>query len=247
MADRIDQATALTKGLPRFMLSAARRASLVARLGKVGVKGVGKSLADGVLEVYFGYKPIMSDIDACAETLSKEFDPETVDASAKRRDTRQTSLVFTGSKFWKDEEWWYKVKCGCEAQITNPNLALAQSLGLVNPFATAWELMPWSFVVDYFINVNQFVNCLTDEYGVALSKPFTRETMWSFSLYRDQTINVVTKAITGGYDTGIWYRAARASTTLPSVRLGVRQFSLGKDLSRLVTSSALLLQALTRR
>jgi hypothetical protein len=102
-------------------------------------------------------------------------------------------------------------------------------------------------VVDYFINVNQFVNCLTDEYGVALSKPFTRETMWSFSLYRDQTINVVTKAITGGYDTGIWYRAARASTTLPSVRLGVRQFSLGKDLSRLVTSSALLLQALTRR
>jgi hypothetical protein len=187
--------------------------------------GVGQAFSNDILKVFFGYMPLMSDVQTCAELLSRDFDPQQVEAYCKRADNSTTGSSVVSNRWLKREEWWYKAKMGCEAQIDNPNLYLAQKLGLINPFATAWELMRWSFVVDYFVNVNQFVNSLTDQYGVALTEPYTRENM---------------------YRTGIWCREVRASRSLPAVKLGVRQFSLGKDLSRLVTSSALLLQALTR-
>jgi len=246
MADRLDQARRVVKQLPPFLYHSVLRATLVAELTRYTVKGVGKKFADGVLEVFFGYKPIMSDVQSCAETLSKDFAPQGVECYAKRRDSKLTSSQLESNWWRKEEQWWLKVKCGCTCQVSNPNLFLADSIGLVNPFATAWEMMPWSFVVDYFINVNQFIGALTSEYGVLLKEPYTRGNSWSFSLYENRDFNTVTHVLRGGYSTGIWYRGNRSSRTLPSVKLGVRQLSLGKDLSRLVTSGALLLQVLTR-
>jgi len=248
MADRLDQARRIVKQLPPFLYHGLLRATLVAEAGRYVVRGVGKKFADGVLEVFFGYMPIMSDVQSCAETLSKDFSPIGIDASAKRKDSKLSGVQNIPTLWWrKDEQWWLKVKCGCTCQVTNPNMFLADSIGLVNPFATVWELLPWSFVVDYFVNVNQFIGALTADYGVSLSEPFTRNNCWSFAQYENRDFNPVTKALLGGYSTGIWARGNRSSRSLPSVRLGVRQLSLGKDLSRLVTSGALLLQALTRR
>jgi hypothetical protein len=205
--------------------------------------GVGQAFSNDILKVFFGYMPLMSDVQTCAELLSRDFDPQQVEAYCKRADNSTTGSSVVSNRWLKREEWWYKAKMGCEAQINNPNLYLAQKLGLINPFATAWELMRWSFVVDYFVNVNQFVNSLTDQYGVALTEPYTRENMWSYAEYTNWAYPTLNP---GMYRTGIWCREVRASRSLPAVKLGVRQFSLGKDLSRLVTSSALLLQALTR-
>lgn len=246
MANDLERARTLFLRLPPGLLHAVKRATLIQEVGRIGVYGVGKTLADDVLKVYFGYKPIMSDVQTCAENLSKDFDPVCVDSSAKRRDVSLTSSTLESNWWRKKSEWWYKSKMGCYAKVANPNQFLAQKLGLVNPFATAWELMQWSFVIDYFVNVGQFVGSLTETYGLQLTKPWTRNTMGSFTDYLSRDYNLVTHVIRGEYDTGIWYRACRASTGLPSVRLGFRQFSLGKDLSRLVTSSALLLQALTK-
>jgi hypothetical protein len=246
MATDLDRARTLFLRLPPGLYHAAKKATLIQEAGRIGVFGAGKTLADDVLKVYFGYKPIMSDVQTSAELLSEDFQPYHVEAYAKRRDNSLTSSTLESNWWRKNTEYWYKTKVGCNAQVSNPNLYLAQKLGLVNPFSTAWELMRWSFIFDYFVNVGQFVNSLTDLYGLSLSKAYTRNNMFSFSEYLSRDYNLVTHKITGEYTTGIWYRATRATTGLPTVRLGLRQFSLGKDLSRLVTSSALLLQAMTR-
>jgi hypothetical protein len=53
---------------------------------------------------------------------------------------------------------------GCEIsaryRVSNPELLLASSLGLANPFALAWELTPLSFVLDWFVSVGDFLNGL---------------------------------------------------------------------------------------
>jgi hypothetical protein len=54
-------------------------------------------------------------------------------------------------------------------RITNPNLFLANRLGLLNLPGVAWDLIPWSFVVNMFTNMGQMVNSLTDFVGVEVS------------------------------------------------------------------------------
>jgi len=39
-------------------------------------------------------------------------------------------------------------------------------MGLINPAEVAWELTPWSFVVDWFIPVGNFLEALTARAGV---------------------------------------------------------------------------------
>ena len=52
--------------------------------------------------------------------------------------------------------------------ITNPNLLLANRLGLVNPLSVAWELVPFSFVVDWFSGVGNVLDGYTDLLGLSV-------------------------------------------------------------------------------
>jgi hypothetical protein len=51
--------------------------------------------------------------------------------------------------------------------VTNPNLFLANRLGLLNLPGVAWDLIPWSFVVNMVTNAAQMINSVTDFIGVA--------------------------------------------------------------------------------
>jgi hypothetical protein len=54
-------------------------------------------------------------------------------------------------------------------KITNHNLYVANQPGLLNPAVVAWELVPFSFVVDWVVNVKQVLESLTTYLGVSLS------------------------------------------------------------------------------
>lgn len=53
-------------------------------------------------------------------------------------------------------------------RITNHNLLLANQLGFVNPALTAWQLLPFSFAVDWFANIGQVLGSLTDFVGIEI-------------------------------------------------------------------------------
>lgn len=45
-------------------------------------------------------------------------------------------------------------------RLSNPNLSFASQMGLTNPLLVAWELVPFSFVADWFVNVSDVLEQL---------------------------------------------------------------------------------------
>lgn len=54
-------------------------------------------------------------------------------------------------------------------KIVNHNLNTLNQLGLINPARTAWNVVPFSFIVDWFSNVGQVLGSLTDFAGLSIS------------------------------------------------------------------------------
>lgn len=132
-----------------------------------------KKIADSYLEVIFGWQPLISDIKAACDTVIQGADKlEFVRASA------QTEYEW---KTLKERPRWYKesadyhgtVRCVAAAgiRITNPNRWLAERAGLINPAAVAWDVVPFSFLVNMVSNVGALVNSITDFAGLSFEQP----------------------------------------------------------------------------
>lgn len=129
-----------------------------------------KVLAKNWLEYHFGWEPLIKDIGNSVDILQRQPPHGVVikgrnhrtDKSVYREqggDTRRVDLLTSDTK----------VSLGCTVNISNPNLFLANQMGFVNPLTVAWELVPFSFVVDWFVNVSDFLSSCSDWLGVDVS------------------------------------------------------------------------------
>lgn len=126
------------------------------------------------LEYSYGWKPLVKDIFEASQVLSLPVK----DIYIHARSSSPFETVYTQTK----ESWWdsktvetnsVKLKVfarvGGVVSVTNPNLQIAKNAGLTNPLAWAWELVPWSFVVDWFVNVGKIIESLDDTLGLTVS------------------------------------------------------------------------------
>jgi hypothetical protein len=51
-------------------------------------------------------------------------------------------------------------------EVSNSRLAQSQALGLLNPAQLAWNLLPFSFVVDWFVDINKLLGMMTSTAGI---------------------------------------------------------------------------------
>lgn len=215
--------------------------------GIIPVKGPGKGFADKTLEWKFGWKPLITDCQSVMELLSSEIPHVPIEASAKVRGLTQRE-VYVGAGDWYStrHEYWIKVKVGGRFVLTNPNLYLLDRLGITNPFTSVWEVLPWSFVVDYFVNVGQFVQSLVPMYGAHFEDGWRRTVKSDLSTYSSWTRpGGGSNPLTGSGKVIERRTSCRAVVGLPEVTLTRKEWTWGKDLSRLQTSTALLLQRIT--
>lgn len=124
-----------------------------------------KSLADLFLELHFGWEPLVKDIQAALEVLDAPFKSVPVRGKGKAHKTRKSGGAYPASAVTA-EQLMYRVSIGGEVSVTNPNLRLAQQMGLLNPFEIALELVPWSFVLGWFGNLQQYLGSFTDFAGL---------------------------------------------------------------------------------
>lgn len=135
-----------------------------------------KDLASAWLEFSYGWVPLVGDIGSAVDLLQNPFPPARLNAMGSR-----VTEVFD----WADpnnsayEQRWLhrrmvtRAYVGARLSIENPNLWLANRLGFTNPLTIAWELVPFSFVVDWFAPVQSFLSNYSAYDGLKLECPYT--------------------------------------------------------------------------
>jgi len=132
-----------------------------------------KAFASNYLEFHFGWAPLMNDIFTSVDILQSPI--RDIAAVGKGMTVQKRNTMSQNDSIrWVTEHKFYS-QYGSLFAVTNPNLYLANQLGLVNPLVVAWELIPFSFVVDWFVNVSQFCAAGSDLFGVTTKMPYTTD------------------------------------------------------------------------
>lgn len=121
------------------------------------------------LEGVFGWLPLMQDIYDAYQVLSGPLRSSPVKANASIIYSK--SIKDTNHKLTVQTELGARI--GAMGRMTNPNLALLGDLGLINPLAVAWDKVPYSFVVNWFLPVGAFLESLTDLVGYEVTRAYT--------------------------------------------------------------------------
>lgn len=121
------------------------------------------------LEAQYGWLPLMSDMYGAYEDARKGFFREPrISSKGKatdesRKDYPLSSYLYTGANaFHCIQSCFVRL----DYVLDSPRLQMAANKGLTNPLEVAWELLPYSFVADWFLPIGEFIGCLDADFGV---------------------------------------------------------------------------------
>lgn len=141
-----------------------------------------RSLAQNWLELQYGWKPLLSDIYGACEFLAKQHNyvPRSrIQKSAKRVVTRNPDVGLASS--WGDtyvtkQTDLYEVKY--IIYFSEPiGGSIPAALGLTNPLSVAWELVPFSFLADWFLPIGSYIDRIGATHGLTFLKG-CKTTFW---------------------------------------------------------------------
>lgn len=122
-----------------------------------------KRLANHWLEYQYGWKPLLQDAFGAAELLAKHVANEPclgfARATGKHKLVKLHSMG-PGVNFNGYTAWDCKVSLSVRYSLENEGVAALSQTGILNPALLAWELLPFSFVVDWFIPVGNYLQSL---------------------------------------------------------------------------------------
>lgn len=129
---------------------------------------VSKRLSSHWLEFVYGWKPLLSDAFDSAELIAQKSieqvrDCDTLRASAfQGRSLSQTQLEeLMGTKMFTKFDSLFKARFSAAYRLESQAQQTLAQTGLTNPALLAWELLPYSFVVDWFVPVGTYLESLT--------------------------------------------------------------------------------------
>lgn len=164
------------------------------------------ALSRKYLEIVYGWNPLMQDIYG-VYVLAKEQSVKAMLLSAEGKSNR--NLQGGGSEFhdfsnatttkWISTNEDAKVRCKLYGRI-DPNhagLRALNQLGLLNPVSLAWELVNWSFVVDWFCPVGAVLNAFTAPAGLSFvsgTKSVRGTFRGTYENWRDPFGNIISES-----------------------------------------------------
>lgn len=128
-----------------------------------------RELSSRWLEAQYGWLPLLSDIYGAYEDIQKGFFREPRLSSFAR--VGQTSSTTTRERYnaydiTYDSEVTDSYFVRLDYVLSSSKLGFAVQKGLTNPLEVAWELVPFSFVWDWFNPVGEFLSCLDADFAV---------------------------------------------------------------------------------
>jgi len=190
------------------------------------------------LEYWMGWAPSVGDVVSGLKVLTSEtFFMEPLHIIG--RSSQPITFSYSGEHVVHSSSGSAHGQVNALVTISNPNLMLANRLGLLNPVATAWEMTPFSWLLGWAVNLEQIFSSWSDLAGYSFKYPYTtyfatlsgNRKMWGYSPYTD-------------YNDGPWERVMlRRSLGIQPPRFCIVKL---KALSptRALTATSLLVQAL---
>ena len=138
-------------------------------------KGKINKVAQMGLAVQYGIRPLLSDCYGAAEALAKsDLDLPPPQVITKRsslpfnivRDASKPALGYTHTIISKGK-FDFTTKCSV---LVDGAASAAFSVSSLNPAGLAWELLPLSFVADWFFDIGGWVNSWTAGIGVQVTQ-----------------------------------------------------------------------------
>ena len=146
----------------------------VKKLTSFGPKRLG-AIPNAWLELCYGWQPLLADVKGTFDVLKardKDADTDRVTVKGFRHDvtdvviTSNVSIAGAANPLCRVQ---YRGNVGVFVRLdycmVNPALHEIQQLGLVNPVELAWNLIPYSFVVDWFLPVGNYLQAWTADLG----------------------------------------------------------------------------------
>lgn len=134
-----------------------------------------KKAASLHLEIIFGWTPLLADIHAATTSVI-----QLAPVRGKVRASVTDTWYDRPNANWQEIEMKVRSTRSAMYVVSNPNTWLAERAGLLNTAAVAWDLVPWSFVVNMFVSTGQLVNSITDFAGLT----FDNDTVTRTCSYR---------------------------------------------------------------
>jgi hypothetical protein len=245
VVNRATQLFRFTKKLNRFDFVGAGKELGLGKVPK-GVRRKSKALANNWLEYHFGWEPLVKDIGAAVEQLQSPGPKDKKIVAKATLHDQFTDHPAGSSPLWTDDKYTMKTRISARISVSNPNLYLANQMGFVNPLSVAWELVPFSFVVDWFGNVGDVLSSMTDFVGLDV-----QSAQWT---YLSDNFRKRWSPYARGFDDlpapfGATYRSVyvvrRTGAALPGPTLAIKPFR-GFSPARGATAISLLLQQMRR-
>lgn len=161
----------LRKGDVKKTLEALGIRHLTDRRGRIVERA--SSLESKWLALRYGWLPIAYDIYAGVELVKKGFDDPT--HFTVSRNVKEI-LPFFGHRWnlndypWRGIQIDYHTQCDVQykyrLRVKDATLSYLTSLGLENPLYVAWQVLPYSFVLDWALPVSDWLSALSAPIGL---------------------------------------------------------------------------------
>ncbi len=144
-------------------VGAARRGDFATAARNLGVKPRKSRLDTGDisgrwLELQYGWLPLLGDVFEAGKAYEEIVKKRTIRVIVRK----SVSGVHNGSASPSNWSGWgtyvHRKRIECEL---SEDLSVPRTLGLLDPMTVAWEIIPYSFVVDWFIPIGTFLDNLS--------------------------------------------------------------------------------------
>lgn len=161
-------------GSLRSLVEGTSRAPLVRRFNAnhalsryPNLRGDSRAQASLFLEMQYGWRPLLSDAKAASEFLAQQLEFPFRKKITKRIEIKGPSQRSGGGSYWTYNEAAF-LPGNFSVQRSDVHVrkitayfseepSLAAKLGLLDPELIAWELIPLSFVADWFIPIGSYL------------------------------------------------------------------------------------------
>lgn len=173
-------------GIP---VGSRRQRAKIIRRHKSRVRATSDSLADRWLALQYGWKPLLSDVAGMAESVAKALnnhDNYVATGRKAHRVTRDFLKETIKDSLGGSADGVVKVEgiheISYELRYTPDSASRPLvELGILNPLELAWELLPYSFVVDWFADVGNSISALDATVGCTFKSGIRTEfKKWTF-------------------------------------------------------------------